>query len=158
MSRSRINYSAWMWRVVACDGALPLAVWGVPYVLPLLAPGEERKVSLAIILTAIGALLVRWYLGAPHIRKNHCRPGFQRIQFGCLVGALVVMVNTDALLMTIHDIGGPPRFEEVALLLAVPYAIYLTLMAVAMYPGREPIAAEGEAERVETIGNWKLRV
>jgi len=147
----RINYRAWFWRVLAWDGLLPLVVLAAPYVIKTLVPDREEPLMLAVILTAIGVFLLRWVVGAKHIAGNCCGPSTRQVQYFCFFAGLVVMLMIDAFALALHDMLQPGEFIGLAIVLSIPFSIYLTLMTIAMYPGREPSPPPGER-----LGNWEI--
>ena len=148
---SRINYRRWFWRVLAWDGILPLIVWIAPYLLAQILPNREEPRMLGIILTAIGVFLLRWFMGSDHVASNHCSSPIKQLQYGCFFAGLVVMLLMDALLLALHGLMQPGEWLGMAIILVLPFSLYLVLMAIAMYPGREP----APSNRLR-VGNWEV--
>lgn len=154
-SPTRINYRAWLLRVLAWDGVLPLLLWLSPFVVRLILPGikDEAGVLLAVPLP-ICLFFLRIWVGAKHVDANHCGPKFRVVQYYCFLFGILLLLFVDALLLALHGelAGNLAGYLELLQDLSIPLAIYLSLMAVAMYPGREPIP---EDERTR-VGNWDV--
>jgi hypothetical protein len=148
---TRINYRAWLVRVIAWDGVLPLLLWLSPFLVRLLVPGinKDAGVLLAVPLP-ICVFFIRIWFGARHIDANRCEK-FRVIQYYCFLFAILVLLFVDALLLALHGELDENWAAYLSLLrdLSIPFAVYLALMAVAMYPGREPIPST-------QLGNWEI--
>jgi hypothetical protein len=61
------------------------------------------------------------------------------------------MLLADALMLALHDMMGPGDMLGMLVILSIPFTLYLTLMTIAMYPGRTLAAPP-----TERIGNWEI--
>jgi hypothetical protein len=155
-SPTRINYRAWMLRVVVWDGVIAVLLMLAPLVLQrmLIKDGQndENERMMWVVFIPIGAFLLRWLIGGRHLDTNHCSPNFRQFQTFCFFLGLGMMLFGDCLVLSLHDML-PADQALVPFLMLMPfYAIYLVCMIIAMYPGREPIPAE----ELTRLGNWEI--
>lgn len=153
---TRINYRAWLLRVVVWDGVIALLLMLAPLVLQWAlkkdGQNDENEMMLLVIFIPIGAFLLRWFIGARHLDKNRCSQNFRQFQTFCFFGGLVAMLLGDCLVLGLHDML-PPDQKLVPLVMLIPfYTVYLLCMIIAMYPGREPVPKE----ELTRIGNWEI--
>lgn len=153
---TRVNYRAWLLRVVVWDGVIAVLLMLAPLVLQrmLIKDGQndENERMLWVVFIPIGAFLLRWLIGGRHLDKNHCSPNFRQFQTFCFFGGLVTMLLGDCLVLSLHDMIPADQAFVPFIMLTPFYTIYLLCMLIAMYPGREPIPAA----ELTRIGNWEV--
>jgi len=157
-ARTRINYAKWIWQIVSWDGILPFLLWSTPIAICSFVEddGKESRTAWlalsAIFLSGI-AFVVRFCCGLRYLSQNHCE-NLRGTQFICLSGGIGFLWLSDMLLIGCYDVwlNEFKTITDILLALTVWYSIYLPLMIVAMYPGREPVS-----EPMERLGNWEVR-
>jgi len=134
----RVNYVAWVLRVVAWDGALPLAMLSLPYLIGLLL-APRGAIELTAIITPIAAFFIRLRAGSRHINANHCSSAVKRAQVIVLFCGVFFLVFIDAVIILAHVMPKGALHWEDFLVLVILGLIYVSAMVFAMYPGREPV-------------------
>ena len=155
-SRTRINYAKWIWQIVSWDGILPFILWSTPILICTFVEdnGKDDTRSAWLVLSAIFfsgiAFVVRFCCGVRYLGKNHCE-SWRGAQFLCLSGGIGFLWLSDMLLIGCYDVWLHEfkTVTDILLALTLWYSIYLPLMIVATYPGREPIPST-------QIGNWEI--
>lgn len=124
----------WLVRLFCWDGVLPALNWGLPAVLLAIFPNGRGLIEILAIAAPTIAVIVRFYVGKRTIRTNHCHPVIQDTQmvFFCL--GIFLLFILDALMILSHLMPAAAVDREKQGILAM-LAIYLTLMALAMFPG-----------------------
>ena len=131
-----VDYSVWLNRVIGWDAVLPLVVsYG-----SLLIARYLQKQPPADILALVGlptlAFTVRLLVGRVQINHNTCGPLFRMLQFVALLIALVVLAFVDFFVALGAFVGNNGPQIPPAPLWTVTLVVYVTLVALAMYPGR----------------------
>lgn len=132
----QLNYVTWVMRLIAWDGALPLAALFLPMALERLLPNRP-ELGLLEVAVLIAVFFLRVRAGCKHIDTNHCGDSMRLAQVMVLLCAVFLLIFIDTMLIFIPAVGLPNVWTE-WLVLTIPFAIYLTAMAFVMYPGREP--------------------
>jgi hypothetical protein len=116
--------------------------------------GEEaEKVAMASsVLIPIAAFLLRWGIGRGHILKNHCGPFFRQVQTCCFYVGLISILLGECIALCIHAFDDDDAALAAIVAMTPFYLLYLLLMTLAMYPGREPIPPEA----ITRVGNWDV--
>jgi hypothetical protein len=138
----------WIQRVAGWDGLLPGIVWGTSALVTSILPGDWNPLeALVLVLLAvvlpIGSFLLRLRFGWQAIQSNHCGPWIRSIQylvFGLGVSLLCLLDGMMVLYQVVPQGAGVLGEWKP---LVVIYLIYLSMMIVAMYPGR-PVEAVGD--------------
>ena len=146
--RGQMMITKWIQRVAGWDGLLPGIVWGVSAIVISILPGNWSPIEaivlvlLAVVLP-ICAFLFRLRFGWQAIQSNHCgwiARSIQYLAFGigvfllCMLDGCVVLFQVVPRGAGVLDNWRP---------LVVIYLIYLSLMTVAMYPGKERVLSRG---------------
>ena len=134
----RIDYGLWFWRVVVSDLPLLFLVWSLPGALEVLLPNDPNAVLQVAIWAPLAAFLLRGFAGRRQIRQNHLSRFVQAGQFLALVIGIVALMLIDFTMVLMHRMGNNLADSAQFYLLLSP--IYLVPMAIAMYPGRTPVA------------------
>ena len=134
-----INYRSWLFRIFAWDALLPVVVVLVPTVLGFLFPNHRGPIEIAAVTLPITALFLRFAAGKRHIQTNQCGTPLRCVQYCTLCIGILELFVIDALLILSHVMpkNQLPMTDTELLVWTILIAIYLMLMAVAMYPGRE---------------------
>ncbi len=152
---TRVNHGAWLLKLIAWDGLLPAIVILVPLVARQIA--AQRAVEFLAIALPIAAFLLRLFAGRRHIDSNQCSPLFRRVQFIFFYIAIFVLLMIDSLMILAHEMPPGAMFASAVdfLIWAVLFALYLTCMAVAMYPGRtEHLVESREYDPMTASDEW----
>jgi hypothetical protein len=127
--------SQWLLNVLGWDGLLPAIVVAAPSLVALIFPGRQGALELTFVVVPIAAFLIRMVNGSSrYSRGEFCR--WQALLFGV---AIFFLVGLDAALIMFHLINGGVGVDA-WLMLGGLYAVYLVMMAIALYPLRQ----EGE--------------
>lgn len=149
---TRINYRAWLWRVIAWDGILPLVMFGLPYLLRWLLPNVN--IDAMPLLARLGVMFtsesLRVWFGLSYISSNGCPREFRVRQELALVFGVCLLALFDWL-MSIVVLGGDPHMpaEYVGVTCVGLYVLSSGLLIFALFPGREPVPST-------QIGNWEI--
>jgi hypothetical protein len=145
MNAGRVNYGTWLLKLIAWDGALPIFIILVPTFVDLLFPNRRGAIEAAAVMVPIAAFFLRFFVGKRHINSNRCGRVIRKLQLVALCIGIFVLLMIDSLLILAHEMNRKAMFVAGADLipLSIPFAIYLTLMAIALYPGKpEPPPVE----------------
>lgn len=156
-TRRRINYGAWLFKLIAWDSLLPAMVILVPAIANILFPNRGNAIEFMAVTLPIAAFFFRFAIAMRHINSNECSRIVRRIQVVFLCVAILVLLLIDSLFILALEMPQGALFAtttDITIWTAL-IAIYLTCMAVAMYPGYsertidprddEPIAAVGSS-------------
>ncbi len=129
----------WLLRVIAWDGLLPVVVWGAPWAAQWLAPGDRGLMEILGVMLPLGALFVRYFIGARQIAANRCKPTVRRLQILALCLGIFMLVLIDSMMILSLEMPPGALFATTTDLIVwgVLYAVYILTMLVAMYPGRD---------------------
>lgn len=138
-----INYSQWLLRIIGWDGILPVFVASLAFAIASIFGNNWLLAEALVIVLPIVALFIRFSIGYKHIRRNYCGKMFKGIQTGALGLAVFIMLFADFLVVLLafipkNDRHPPP--EDVPIYI-VALTVYLVLVVIAMYPGRESASA-----------------
>jgi len=137
-----VNYRLWLCRLIAWDGILPAFVLLTPIIgLMLLGPlNADIVIVVASVFVPNVVLIMRMKLGVRHIQSNNCSALLKTVQCIFLLVAIFILFCCDVLLVIIHLMPAGQAFEKNQWsIFGLGYCVYLTLMSIAMYPGRTPI-------------------
>lgn len=138
--RPRVDYVKWVLRLFAWDGLLPVALVLVPWAIKFVLPNQRGPIEAAAVILPIVAFFVRLLGGLAHIAANHCSRGFRVVQRIVFCAGIFALVLIDAVLILAHIIPAAAFSPEDALIIGGVIGAYLVAMAIAMYPGAEPVA------------------
>ena len=130
----------WPLRIVLWDGVLPVVVWLAPFVVRFLIPNRRGAIEITAIVLPIAAFLFRLHVGRRQIARNRCGDWMRRFQLVVFCVGIVVLVLIDAVMVLIHVMPPGAVFATPGdrIVWACLYGIYMTSMAIAMYPGPHP--------------------
>ena len=94
------------------------------------------------------AFIVRFYIGRTAISKNGCKSLVRCLQLIALCLGIFVMVLIDSIMLLSHMQGGRLRGSDMSVI-AIIYAIYLLIMAFAIFPGRTLVVKKSYKETFE---------
>jgi hypothetical protein len=137
------NFSRWMFRLFAWDGLLPAAVWSLPLLLRWCLPGNRGIIELVAVVLPVVGFFVRFYVGTRYIFSNGCGKLLRGCQVVSLVFGILVLVLIDCVMMLTHVMPPGEAFatKQDVLIWTGLYTFYLSMMALALYPGAEPTTA-----------------
>ncbi len=136
MPAKELNYGKWLFRLITWDGLLPGCVVLAPIVIGFLFPNNRVPIELAAVILPIAGFFIRIRVGARHIASNHCSITVRWFQLCCFVLGVFPLVLFECFLMLTHVMPALiMNWTDIAVC-AILFAIYLTLMAIAMYPGQ----------------------
>ena len=126
------KYREWALNILCWDGILPVAVITVPKIAMLLFPMMPGARELTFIIVPVTAFVIRYVNG----RMRFISGELYIWQLVVFFMALCVLFVLDAIWTMMHLVqnGVPP---EAYLTAAVIYLIYLSLMAIALFPARK---------------------
>lgn len=147
-SASRVSYRAWLLRILTWDMVLPAFVAFGPLGLMLLFPNQRLVVELSAMILPVVAFLWRLHAGWRQIALNHCSAVVQRIQFGVFVLGIMPLAIIDCLLILSSLLPKGRMFASNDALIdwAFLFGVYLSCMAIAMYPGKSKVDASSVHE------------
>ncbi|MEM9353514.1 MAG: hypothetical protein AAGA92_10920 [Planctomycetota bacterium] len=129
--------------MIGWDGLLPCAVAGLSWLAAAVLGNAMGLGLLVVIGLPIAAFFARFYVGKQQIDANYCPRGFRTAQLLALGFTTTAFIFVDLFIVLsafgpAQGAGAPPRVDEHNF----PYAaaavcVYFTLVAFAMYPGRE---------------------
>jgi hypothetical protein len=126
------KYREWALNILCWDGVLPVAVITVPKIVMLLFPMMPGARELTFIIVPVTAFVIRYVNGRMRFRSGELYI-WQLVVFFM---ALCVLFVFDAILTMMQLVQkGVPR--EAYLTAGVIYLIYLSLMAIALFPARK---------------------
>ncbi len=134
-----MTISRWWIRLVSWDGLLPLAVWYIPQCIEIFFPGRRGAIEIASLVVPVMAVLIRYYIGMELIRNNHCSKRFRIVQKAIFCIGILMLVMVDCVLILMHVMPKNPNggnSDDLILILSF-FGVYLLIMGVAMYPGRQ---------------------
>lgn len=153
--RTRINYAKWIWQIVSWDGILPFILWAAPIAICSFVEddGKESRagwLAMSAIFLSSVAFIIRFCCGVRYLGTNDC-VSWRGAQFICLSIGIGILWISDMVLISCYDVlwDETTSIAEILLFHTVWYSIYLPLMIIAMYPGREPIPST-------QLGNWEI--
>jgi hypothetical protein len=138
MSLGHLNYGSWFFRVISWDAILPFCLLIVPMLIELCFPNQRGVMEVVAVTLPIAAFLLRIRAGWRHITTNRCSDFVRRFQFFVFCLGILPLVLIDCFMILSHLMPQGAQFatRDDVIVLAIVFAIYLTLMTVAMYPGR----------------------
>ncbi|MDR3639662.1 MAG: hypothetical protein P4L84_38030 [Isosphaeraceae bacterium] len=138
MAAGQLGVTSWLLRLITWDGVLPACIVFAPAGIELLFPNNRGAIELAAVLLPITAFWVRFSVGKRHIDTNHCGPAVRTFQLCVFCFGIFVLVFFDAAITLSHIMPQGALFSTSAdiLVWGIIGAIYVTSMAIAMYPGR----------------------
>jgi len=140
MNDTRIDYGSWLFRMVAWDGLFPVVVLTVPMVVQFLFPKQRDAILVPALSLPIAGFFVRMVVGSGYIESNHCGKMLRRLQGLALFCGAMLLVVIDCLLILAREIDLFTAEDEFVWVILI--SIYLTLMLIAMYPGRSPVVED----------------
>jgi hypothetical protein len=138
LTELKLDVKSWLLRLFKWDGVLPVCIVLIPSVVGLIFPNRRGAIEIAAVTVPVAAFLIRFRAGKRHIESNNCGEIMKSLQLCVFTIAILALVLFDAFMMLSHVMpqrGKPLTFDDL-LAIAIPIAIYLALMAFAMYPGR----------------------
>jgi hypothetical protein len=137
-SIGRRPYGLWFFRVLAWDSLLPCFIIGVPYVIEAVFPGKRGIMEITSVILPIVGFFVRVTAGKRHIFTNNCNKWMRRFQFFLFCIGILMLLLFDAFLILTHIMPQGPVLESTNdfMVAGIFLGFYLSLMIVAMYPGR----------------------
>jgi hypothetical protein len=156
MALGHVNYGSWFLRVLAWDGVLPAFIAFAPTGVEVLFPNHRGAVEITAVTLPIAAFGLRIRAGKRHIASNRCSEVVRFFQFCAFCLGILPLVLVDCFMILSHLMPGA-MFETYTdiLICAITVSVYLTLMAVAMYPGRAiPSALDWEDGTAFGEGGW----
>jgi hypothetical protein len=144
MSVGHVNYGSWFIRVISWDAILPFCLFLAPTLIEFCFPNRRGVMEVIAVTLPVAAFLLRARAGWHHITTNKCSDLVQRFQFFVFCIGILPLVLFDCFMILSHLMPhGPLNLTHDALLiLASVFAVYLMLMAVAMYPGRTTLSPD----------------
>ena len=134
-----INYRQWILRIIYWDGILPIFVSFVSVAVASFLGNNRPLAETLMVVLPIVALFIRFSIGRKHILGNNCGGIFKGVQTGALGFAILIFLFADFLVVLsafIPKNRGLPPPEDVPIYI-VALLLYLVLVIIAMYPGRE---------------------
>lgn len=134
----RVKYGAWLIKLVAWDGFVPLIVLLLPSVVEELFPNRRGAMELTALTVPIAAFFIRFVVGKRHIYANDCTDVVRCMQLVALCLAILLLVLIDTLIILANLMPKGAMFATPVdwLVWAVLIGVYGICMAFAMFPGR----------------------
>jgi len=128
--------SGWWRRLMLWDGALPLAVWGMPRAVLWLFPGDRWPIEVLGVGLPIFAFLWRFLAGFAVVRTLPNGPLVRAARIMLLFFGIFLLLVIDTA-MILRLVMPPGAFLERGDLIAfaVLYGVYVLAMALATWPG-----------------------
>lgn len=141
----RVNYRKWISTVLTWDATIALLICLVPFILRFLMANKiTGMVEVLVVLATVAAAVTRLYFGVQHIKANYCSTGMRFVQKSTLVLAMFLMAITEIMMILTSLLPAEGGINDPSdlMIISIIMAIYLALMTVAMYPGREWFVGE----------------
>ncbi|MEX2176242.1 MAG: hypothetical protein WD872_17910 [Pirellulaceae bacterium] len=131
-----IDYVSWFVRLLNWDLLLTTFVAVAPTIVALLLPGKRGAIEIVAVALPIIAFFLRARAGIYHIGTNNCGTSVRRFQRAAFALGIFLLVFFDAVMILSHIMprGAFGLTDYIAS--AILFSVYITAMAVAMYPGR----------------------
>lgn len=142
--RGKINYWLWFHRVLGWDAALPVLISIGSLLIASALQNKPPADVLALVGLPVLAFTVRLCVGGYQIRSNACGPVLRRFQLVALLIALFVLAFADFFIALVAFVprGNGPQGADMLPVYGVTLLVYATLVAFAMYPGRQRTAGQ----------------
>jgi hypothetical protein len=146
MPKRRINYRQWAIRVITWDTALPAVIAIVPIIVGFFFPNRRGFIEIIAVILPIVAFLLRFISGKRHIDSNGCSDFIRNIQLlvFCLGILPLVLFDCFFILFEVMPNGGALSLGDL-IIFGIIFIYYLTMMTIAMYPGRT-VSSDSEPE------------
>lgn len=124
----------WVLNVFGLDGLMPIIVLLVPVLFQAVL-GRNFFIEILAIILPVAAFFWRGVLSSRKIEGNRCGKLLRLVQRAALLFALLLMALVDAFAILVWTIpkGGLTLGDY--LTTGILYLLYLSLLAVALYPG-----------------------
>jgi hypothetical protein len=135
----RIDYWTWFVRLMTWDGVLPLVLGLVPLAVGVAIPNCRGAMETTAVALPVAAFLMRSWAGLWFIRTNNCCAKTREFQGVAFAIALFLLLFFDAISILAHVMPSGAVFATwlgFFVFMALFQAMYLGLMAIALYPGR----------------------
>ena len=142
-----VSYGAWLRRVIAWDGLLPIGFVFLPYMVEVLFPNRRSIMEAIAVVLPIVAFFYRVHNGIAQIASNRCSPATQRLQYCVFCVGILPLILIDCVLILSHLMPPGTLFQAHSdrIVWTVLFGIYLAAMIVAMYPGQAEAEDEWES-------------
>lgn len=124
----KAQLKAWAWSILCWDGILPVAVVTIPSLLKVIAPNWKLGLALVCVFLPVVALSYRFVIGWARMRAGKSY-AWQLIVFTLAISALFLF---EAFILN-DEIGGGPKIANLRALF-VMFAMYVSMMSIALYP------------------------
>ncbi len=138
----RLSIGSWMLRLITWDGVAPAFVWSTPFFIRSVISNCRIAIELTAVVLPIIAFFIRYHVGRRHISSNNCGAIMRSLQVAALCAGILVLVLIDAVMILTHVMPRGAAFAATSDLIiwAVLYAVYLSAMTFALYPGSSRLA------------------
>jgi hypothetical protein len=137
MAVGHLNYRLWFIRVISWDAILPFCLLVAPTLIEFCFPNRRGVMEVTAVTLPVAAFLLRIRAGWRHITTNRCSDIVQHFQFFVFCIGILPLVLLDCFMILSHLMPqGAVATQGDLVVLASVFAVYLMIMAVAMYPGR----------------------
>jgi hypothetical protein len=138
MAPGHVDIPAWFFRLATWDGLLPACVVLIPTGVGLLMPNSRGAMEVVSIALPIAAFFIRAGVGKRYIASNGCGVAFRCVQYCVFCVGILLLVFFDAVLILSRLMPKGALFaaRSDVYVWAILFSLYLTSMAIALYPGR----------------------
>jgi hypothetical protein len=157
MMAGRVSFGSWILRVLTWDGLLQGCIALIPAGIGFLFPDRRGAIEITAVALPIAGFFLRVRAGRRQIASNHCSIALRHVQFGVFGVGILLLVFIDAALILSQVMPAGALFASKGdcLVWAILYSIYLTSMAIAIYPGR--VRSYSGPEPWEAPDCWEIR-
>ena len=135
----------WLILLFCWDGLLPIAVIGIPNLVKFLFPNWQIGLAILFVFVPVAALSIRFVIGWQRMQVGKAY-GWQMVIFTVAISALFLF---EAFILN-DEIGNGPKIADPQTLITM-FAIYVTMMAIAMFPFRRSAGSMGGAKPQATL-------
>ena len=131
-----LRLKEWLILLICWDGLLPIAVIGIPSLVNFLFPNWQIGLAILGVFVPVAALTIRFVIGWQRMRIGKAY-GWQMVLFTIAISALFLF---EAFILN-DEIGKGPKIADPQVLITM-FAIYVAMMAIAMFPFRRTAGSE----------------
>jgi hypothetical protein len=144
MEMRRVNYGAWLLRLLTWDGLLPAIVILTPEIAKQIMPHRPQAIEFISCIAPIAAFILRLFVAGRHLYSNDCTDQMRDRQFAFLCYAVMALLVIDIYVLLARDLPAGAMFANTfnLILWTGVFTIYFVCIAVATYPGRTEETAE----------------
>jgi len=138
MNVGRVDFSAWIVRLITWDGLVPVFMALAPSAVGLSIPNNRGVMEATAVALPIAAFFVRFGVGFRLIQTNNCAAEIRRFQVVAFVFGMFLLLFFDSVSILAHVMPSGalfPRWTDFLGFMIVFGSVYLVAMAISLYLG-----------------------